>query len=222
VQNAPDEASRQLRSFVGAALQVAASSFDLADLVNTDPRKVQLDAFEAHLRDQVAAQVRAIYGVEIRQVGIERLSLPAETLAATVERMRAERETVAAERTAEGLRAAAAIRADAARDERVTVAHAEATAADIEAAAEQRAAELHASAYKADPGLYLLLRSLDSIGQVVNGSTRLILRTDAAPFNMLVSGVPPSPPAPPPPVPTPVPGPPGQVMSGTPPSGGPR
>lgn len=186
--NNPDEAARQLRSFVGSALQVIASNFNLTDLVNTDPSRVQLQSFEDQLRRTAAQQVLAVYGVEIQQVGIERLSLPAETLAATVARMRAERETVAAERTAEGLRAAAAIRSDATRDARIMVARAKAGAAEIEAQARQRAAQIYARSYARDPQLYTLLRSLDTVGSIVGPRTRLILRTDAAPFDVLVRG----------------------------------
>ena len=57
------------------------------------------------------------------------MTLPDETLAATVARMRAERETVAAQRTAEGLQKAAAIRADAEKEARKVVAEASETAA---------------------------------------------------------------------------------------------
>ena len=89
VRNDPDEAARQLRSLVGSALQVTASSFELADLVDTDPARQNLPGFEARLRNQVAAQALDVYGVRIAQVGIERLSLPDATLAATVSRMRA-------------------------------------------------------------------------------------------------------------------------------------
>jgi membrane protease subunit HflC len=188
--NNPDEAARQLRSFVGSALQITASNFDLIDLVNTDPSKVRLAAFEQQLRQTVAQQALDIYGVDIQQVGVERLSLPSETLAATVARMRAERETVAAERTAEGLRAAAAIRSDADRDARITVAKAKADAAAIEAKSRQEAARIYAGSFARDPQLYTLLRSLDTVGQVVGPHTRLILRTDAAPFNVLVQGPP--------------------------------
>ncbi|HEX4365531.1 MAG TPA: SPFH domain-containing protein [Rhodopila sp.] len=188
--NNPDEAARQLRSFVGSALQITASNFDLTDLVNTDPSKVRLAAFEQQLRQTVAQQALDIYGVDIQQVGVERLSLPSETLAATVARMRAERETVAAERTAEGLRAAAAIRSDADRDARITVAKAKADAAAIEAKSRQEAARIYAGSFARDPQLYTLLRSLDTVGQVVGPHTRLILRTDAAPFNVLVQGPP--------------------------------
>jgi modulator of FtsH protease HflC len=196
VRNDPDEAARQLRSFVGSALQVTASNFDLADLVNTDPSRLKLSEFETRLRTQVEAQLRATYGIAVDQIGIERLTLPETTLAATVGRMRSERETVAVERTAEGQRQAAEIRADAQRDERVTVAAAKIKAADIEAQARREAADIYAHAYAADPALYLLLRSLDTLAQVVGTNTRILLRTDAAPFNLLVQGPPPAPEAP--------------------------
>ncbi|MDR3516049.1 MAG: protease modulator HflC [Azospirillaceae bacterium] len=187
-RNNPDEAARQLRSLVGSALQVTASHFDLTDLVNTDPAKAQLSAFEQRLQDDLARQVLDIYGVTIRQVGVERLSLPAETLAATVARMRTERETVAAQRTAEGLRIAAEIRSDAARDARITGAQAKTEAAAIEAQSRQQAAAIYAKAYDLDPQLYTLVRSLDAINAIVGTRTRMILRTDAAPFQALVQG----------------------------------
>lgn len=190
VRNEPDEAARQLRSLVGAALQVTASSFELADLVDTDPARQRLPEFEARLRAQVEQQALEVYGVQIQQVGIDRLSLPEATLAATVARMRAERETVAAARTAEGLRAAAELRAQATRDARITVARARTEAAEIEAASRQEAARVQARAYQADPGLYALLRSMDTLGSVVGPNTRMVLRTDAAPFNMLIQGPP--------------------------------
>jgi len=190
VRNEPDEAARQLRSLVGAALQVTASSFELADLVDTDPNRQLLPALETRLQAQVEQQALDVYGLRIQQVGIDRLSLPDATLAATVARMRAERETVAAARTAEGLRAAAELRAEATRDARITVARARTEAADIEAASRQEAAKIQARAYQADPALYALLRSMDTLGSVVGPNTRMVLRTDAAPFNMLIQGPP--------------------------------
>jgi membrane protease subunit HflC len=69
VRNDPDEAARQLRSLVGSALQVTASSFDLADLVNTDPGRVRLAAFEAKLRDQIQQQVLETYGIQVVEAG---------------------------------------------------------------------------------------------------------------------------------------------------------
>jgi len=190
VRNEPDEGARQLRSFVNADLHIISSNFDLADLVNTDPRKVRLDALEDQLRAQIAPRMLEVYGIAIRQIGIERMTLPDETLAATVARMRAERETVAAQRTAEGLEKAAAIRADAEKQAREMVAEANEKAAHTEADAQQAAARIYEHAYQSDPNLYETLRSLDTINQVVGHSTNIIMRTDAAPFRVLVDGPP--------------------------------
>jgi membrane protease subunit HflC len=196
VRNTPDEAAEQLRSYAGSSLEVVAAQFDLAQLVNTDPSKVQLGAFEAALKQRLAAQVLATYGIGIVQVGIERLTLPSDTLEATVTRMIAERNTVADRVTAEGDRAASKIRTDADRDARIVVADAHAEAARIEAKSRLDAANIYAKAYAGAPELYTLLRSLDTLETVVGDNTRLILRTDAAPFRAFVEGPPtPAPPA---------------------------
>ncbi len=179
VQNQPDEAARQIRTFVGSALESTASGYDLAMLVNTDPDKVRIADFEARLRSQIEPQLLATYGVRVVQVGIERLTLPSVTLAATVDRMRAERETIATERIAVGKREAAEIRSAAERDARI-----------IQADATVQAAESYGRAYASAPQLYSLLRSLDTLDTIVHPGIRLILRTDSAPFRTLVDGPP--------------------------------
>ncbi|MBV1836743.1 SPFH domain-containing protein [Acetobacter estunensis] len=183
--NDPDEAARQLRSLLGSTLQIVASDFALRNLVNTNPQDVKLSEFETKLLGVLRPQAEAIYGIHIDQVGVERLSLPAETLSATVARMRAERETVAAARTAEGLRQAAAIKSDAQRDSRIIVAKAKAEAAETEAHAREEAARIYADSYTRNPDLYATLRTLDTLNSIVGKNTRLVLRTDAPPFNAL-------------------------------------
>jgi membrane protease subunit HflC len=190
VRNQPALAAEQLRSFTGSALEITASSFDLANLVNTDPSKIRLDAFEEALRRRIDDQALRVYGITVRQVGLERLTLPTATLTATIERMRAERATVAAQRSAEGARMAAQIQSDADRDSRVLVAQGRADVADIQAKSRIQAAEIYKNAYAADPQLYTMLRSLDTLNSVVGANTTLILRTDAAPFRALVEGPP--------------------------------
>ena len=190
VRNQPDEAARQIRTLVGSTLETAAAGYDLSSLVNTDARKVRIGELEARLRDQVRDQLLATYGVRTVQVGIERLTLPAVTLAATVDRMRAERETIATERTAVGRRQAAEIRSAAERDARIIKADATVKAAEIEAQSRVQAAATYGRAYASSPQLYNLLRSLDTLNTLITPGTRLILRTDAAPFRALVDGPP--------------------------------
>jgi membrane protease subunit HflC len=188
VRNQPDIAAEQLRSFTGSALEVTAGSFDLASLVNTDPRKIRLAEFEEALRKRINDQALKVYGITVRQVGLERLTLPNQTLIATIDRMKAERSTVAAERSAEGTRMAAQIQSNADRDARVLVAQAKADVADIEAKSRIEAAAIYKKAYTADPQLYMMLRSLDSLNTIINSNTSVVLRTDAAPFRALVDG----------------------------------
>lgn len=190
VQNQPDEAARQIRSFVGSALEITASGFELSQLINTDASKVQIADFEARLGAQIGQSLLKSYGLKVVQVGIERLTLPSVTLAATVDRMRAERDTIATERTAIGKRQAAEIRSAAERDARIIQADATVKAAQIEAESRVQSAGIYGRAYAGAPQLYKLLRSLDTLGTLVNPGTRLILRTDAAPFRALVDGPP--------------------------------
>ena len=170
--------------------KLARRAFDLANLINTDPAKVELNELEGRLRERLDEQALKVYGVTIRQVGIERLTLPTETLATTVARMRAERETVAAERQAR-------VSARPPRSPRTPTAMRVscgprpcADAAEIDAKSRLEAADIYGRAYRSAPDLYMLLRSLDTLDTVVGDNTRLILRTDAAPFRVLVDGPP--------------------------------
>jgi membrane protease subunit HflC len=190
VQNQPDQAAAQIRTFLGSALETVAADYDLSAMINPDPGKLQIDALEARLKNQIAQSLLDTYGVRVVEVGIERLTLPSVTLSATVDRMRAERETIATERAAVGKRQAAEIRSAAERDARVLQADASVKAANIEALSRVQAAEIYGAAYKSAPQLYELLRSLDTLGTIVNSNTRLILRTDAAPFRALIDGPP--------------------------------
>ncbi|MGU9866958.1 protease modulator HflC [Kluyvera ascorbata] len=188
VQNQPDEAARQIRTFIGSALETTTSNYALADIVNVDSSKVKIAQLEQALQSQLKAQLLNSYGIEVIQTGIERLTLPAVTLNATVDRMRAERETIAAERTAEGKRLAAEIHSQADRDGRIVEADASVKAATIVANAQRDAATIYGKAWASDPQLYNLLRSLDTLSSIVNGNTRMVLRTDAEPFRALVQG----------------------------------
>ena len=190
VQNQPDEAARQIRAFLGSALETSTSAFELSKLVNTDAKKVEITGLEEKLRSQVNPQLLATYGVSVVSVGIERLTLPAVTLAATVDRMRAERETIAAERTAVGNRQAAEIRSTAEKDARIVEADAKVKAAEIESESRVAAASIYGKAYAASPPLYNMVRSLDTLSNLFTPETKLILRTDAAPFRALIDGPP--------------------------------
>ena len=188
VRNRPDEAADQLRTFLGSSLETVAARFALADLLNTDPAKVRLGEVEQALKTRLAAQLLDTYGIEVVQVGLARLMLPESTAATTITRMIAERQTAAEEKKAYGSKLAAEITSAAQKDARIIKAKAEEDASTIEAAARTESAAIYGKVQAADPELYSFLRGLDSLDQIINAGTRLVLRSDAAPFRALVEG----------------------------------
>lgn len=189
------EAANQLRTFLGSALETESSRFALADLLTADPAKLKLAELESAVAVRLKAHLLETYGIELIQVGVERLGLPDSTVTATINRMIAERQTAAEERKASGVRQAAEISQTAYKDARITKAKAEEEASTIIAGARTEAAAIYGQAQAADPELYAFLRGLDTLDQIITSGTRLILRTDAAPFRALVDGPGPHPPA---------------------------
>lgn len=185
-RNNPDEAANQLRTFLGSSLETVTGRFTLDQLVNTEPGRIEIDGYRTAIRERIAGEILRLYGIDIVQIGVERLMIPETTVAATVSRMAAERDTVAEEKKAYGRKVAGEIRANADKDARITKAAAEEEAARIEAAARTAAAAIYGAAHSQDPGLYRFLRSLETLDQIVSASTRLVVRTDAAPFDALV------------------------------------
>jgi membrane protease subunit HflC len=156
--------------------------------VNTDASQVRIADFEAQLRQQIDQQLLTTYGVRVLQVGIERLTLPSVTLTATVDRMRAERETIATERTAIGKREAAQIRSAAERDARIVQADATVKAADIEAQSGRSRADLWPRVWVHHSCTTCCARSIP--WALWSRRYETDLRTDAAPFRVLVDGPP--------------------------------
>jgi membrane protease subunit HflC len=182
-----DAAANQLRTLLNSALETVSGRFALTDLVNTDASAVRLAEYETALRERLAGTASETLGVELVQVGIERLLLPDATLQATVTRMSEERRVAAEERQSAGRKAAGEIKAMADKESRIAKATAEQEAAVIEAKAKAEAAGIYGTAYTADPELYVWLRSLDTLETSLSGNSRLILATDAPPFQALVS-----------------------------------
>jgi len=184
--NRPMEAANHLRTFLGSALETVTGRFAMDDLITTIPGQLRLDAYRAAVQERLAVEVRSLYGIHIVDIGIERLSVPEVTLDTTIARMSAERQTVAEEKKSGGRRLAGEIRAQADKSARILKADAEEEAARIEASARTEAARIYADVHSRDPQLYRFLRSLDALERSVTASTRLVLRTDTAPFNALV------------------------------------
>lgn len=108
-------------------------------------------------------------GIEVLDVRIKRIDLPAEVSNSVFDRMRAERERVARDFRSRGLEAAERIRADADRQSTVLLAEAYRDSEKLRGEGDATAAEIYATAYQRDPEFYSFHRSLEAYRATFNG-----------------------------------------------------
>ena len=139
------------------------------------------------IRDQARLRANAL-GVEIIDVRLKQTALPDQNLAATFDRMRAEREREATDERARGEEAAQRVRAqaDRTRVELVSEAEREAEIARGEADAERN--NIFANAFGADQEFFQFYRSLTAYERSLQGNnSMLVLSPDSEFFDYLKS-----------------------------------
>ncbi|MFZ0467683.1 MAG: protease modulator HflC [Thiogranum sp.] len=122
------------------------------------------DEIMVQLTTDANRQAKAI-GIEIVDVRVKRVDLPAEVSNSVYRRMQAERARVAKEFRSQGAEAAEKIRADADRQRQVLIANAYRDAEQTRGQGDARAAEIYAGAYSKDKEFYSFYRSLQAYKQ---------------------------------------------------------
>jgi membrane protease subunit HflC len=113
------------------------------------------------LRHQIDESAESL-GIEVVDVRIKRIDLPDEVSSSVYERMRAEREQVAAGHRADGERRSEEIRAKADEEAVVIVAKAKSQARITRGEGDAKATALYGRAYSKDPEFYAFMRSLQA------------------------------------------------------------
>ncbi len=172
----------------GGRLNNAQSRID--DIVYSDLRNIlaknTLDEIVSEQRleflDQVTELSRAKlaeFGITLIDVRIKRADLPTEIEQAVFERMRSERERIAAQLRAEGEEQSKQIRSTADKDAEIILADARKEAERVRGEGDARALEIFAEAYNQDPDFYRFWRTLESYRTALAGETRIVLSTDS-------------------------------------------
>ena len=162
----------ELREVLGSVNSGAILSADRVSLMN-------------RIRDQSRAQALAL-GVEIVDVRIKRADLPEQNLAATFERMRAERQREAADEIARGNEAAQRVRALADRTVVETVSIAQRDSDIIRGEADARRNAIFADAFGRDPEFFAFYRSMAAYEKALTQSnTTLVISPDGEFFDYL-------------------------------------
>jgi len=116
------------------------------------------------MRQKADADARKI-GVEVVDVRLKRVDLPAEVSESVYRRMQAERTRVANELRSTGAADSEKIRADADRQREVILAKAYRNAQQIKGAGDAEAANIYAEAFQRNPEFYAFYRSLEAYKQ---------------------------------------------------------
>jgi len=143
------------------------------------------DKIVADVQKKADADMRAI-GVEIIDVRLKRVDLPAEVSEAVYRRMETERKRVANELRSQGAAEAEKIRADADRQREVIVAEAYRDAQKIKGDGDAKAASIYGKAFSQNAEFYAFYRSLEAYrGSFRSRSDLLVIEPNSDFFKYL-------------------------------------
>lgn len=172
VAEAEDTLQSLMRSMTGVI-----GSYRFDELVNADPDKLKLEEIQQRGLERVRAQLAGIqpgYGIEVEQVGIQRVMLPQDPTTAVFDRMRTTRERIAENIRASGRSRAETIVSQAENTKQIILDFANRRAEEIRAEGDMRAAEIY-EVFAEHEELAVFLRKIETLKQIVARNTTFIL-----------------------------------------------
>lgn len=157
------------------------AKYTYADIISTH-REAVMDAVATRASEKVIE-----YGIDLVDVRIKRVDLPAEVQSSVFDRMKAERQRIALEYRAEGEEAALKIRAGADKDKTILLAEAYEESQRLMGEGDAEATAIYADAFGEDTEFYRFLRTLEAYEKLVVGGTTLVLGSDSDLFQYLES-----------------------------------
>lgn len=170
-----DQASLLLEQQLNDSLRAQFGRRKISEVVSDD---------RATIMDTLSKQANASaarLGIIVIDVRIKRIDLPTEVSSAVFDRMRAERERVAAEHRATGKANAEAIEANADGQATIIVAQANMQAATLRSQGDGQAAKIYSDAYNQDPAFFAFWRSLQAYQEIFrkNETNFLVLKPNS-------------------------------------------
>ncbi|NHZ87208.1 MAG: protease modulator HflC [Planctomycetia bacterium] len=153
---------------------------NMADII-TDNREKIMDAVT-----KASYESTLLYGIEVVDVRIKRVDLPAENEASIYARMQAERQRKANQYRSEGDEEAQKIVASTEKEKTIILADAYKLAEETRGEGEAKALQIYAKAYSADPAFYEFLKTLETYKSIIDTSTTLVLPADSKLFRLMI------------------------------------
>jgi membrane protease subunit HflC len=169
VQGDEFRAATRIRQTVSGTLREEFGTRSLNDVVSGEREQIM-----SQVRQKVDQDLKRI-GVEIIDVRLKRVDLPADVSESVYRRMEAERKRIANEQRSTGAADAEKIRADADRQREVLLAEAYRDAQRVRGEGDAKAAGIYAAAFSQNPEFYAFYRSMEAYRNTFRGRNDLML-----------------------------------------------
>ncbi|MGH8234435.1 MAG: SPFH domain-containing protein [Rhodanobacteraceae bacterium] len=176
------QVTQQMTPVVRAALSAEIAKHSQAELLAADGGPI-----DQALRDAVSDNLRQRLGVNILDIGVERVLPPDDALKSVYKRMSAEADAQAGEVRDAGEAAAAAIRAKGDAADQKVIAAAAKQAAAVRGQGDAEAAKIYASASANNPQFFRYWSSLETWRKTFSGGGAVIVLDHNSPFMQAIN-----------------------------------
>ncbi len=181
------QAEAQLRNKLKSEKEAAFGNYSLANFVSTDPADLKLPEIEANLQATMNTWARGMFGIEVLQVGIKRLGVPASTSREIFEAMKEGRNEMVKRYQSEGQAEATRITSEADRIRRQILSFADLRAENLRAEGWTKATEQY-RAFQEDQQFAIFLKELGMLRQTLSNNTTVVLDWNTRPFSFFSTG----------------------------------
>lgn len=182
------EAEARLFDVSASELGAAVGNEPIEAFINVGSGGVKLREVSERVGDAVNNVMRGNFGIEVVDLQINGLQLPAQNRESVIGRMRAERDRIATKYRSEGEEEALKIEAQATAARERILAESRGRAESIRGTGEARAMELFAKAYAQDPEFYRFLKTMQTYETIIDDRTTIFLPSDSKLMGLLDGG----------------------------------
>ena len=173
------EAEARLLDIAAAEMGAAVGKAPMETFISTALGKVEIGALSQRVGAAVDAVARRSFGIEVADLRINGVFLPAQNRASVIDRMRAERARIATKYRSEGEEEALKINGETTVQRDKILAEARAEAEVVRGTGEAQSMRLLSDAYSENPEFYRFLRGLQADEAIIDSKTTLFLETDS-------------------------------------------
>lgn len=178
-------AAQKLSDMVNSQLGSILGDYTIDNIINTTPKGIKLAEIEKKILFNSNQRAKEKYGIEIVQIGIQRVAYSSIVSDAVYARMKSERRKEAQKLRAEGREEASKIEAITDKETKDIMAEAYKKAEIIKGEGDKEAMKIYAEAYSKDPEFFDFLKSLETYEHILKTKSTLILSTESELFKYL-------------------------------------